>query len=165
MYGSFNITIRKGITATIRLDACAISRRADAEKKQIEFMSGINGGEAEPDCLRPTLLNEFVNQVYLPFYRGKWKGPTKGTSESRIRAHIVADLGNEQMVNLSPTGLQAYLDCKAGTHGFSTVDHLRWDLTSICELAVAEKVIPTNPGHKAVHAKVREERRLPRDVY
>jgi integrase len=26
------------------------------------------------------------------------------------------------------------------------VDHLRWDLTSICTLAVAEKIIPTNPG-------------------
>ena len=32
------------------------------------------------------------------------------------------------------------------THGFSTVDHLRWDLTSICDLAVAEKVLPTNPA-------------------
>jgi integrase len=91
--------------------------------------------------------------VDLPFYRGKWKGSTKGTSESRIRAHIVADLGNEQMVNLSPTGLQAYLDSKAGTHAFSTVDHLRWDLTSICELAVAERVMPTNPASKVYTPK------------
>ena len=26
------------------------------------------------------------------------------------------------------------------------MDHLRWDLTSICELAVAEKILTTNPA-------------------
>jgi integrase len=45
---------------------------------------------------------------------------------------------------LSTTSLQAYLESKAATHGFSVVDHLRWDLTSIGDLAVAEKVLPTN---------------------
>ena len=36
------------------------------------------------------------------------------------------------------------MESKAATHGFSVVDHLRWDLTSIGDLAVAEKVLPTN---------------------
>jgi hypothetical protein len=135
--------------------------KGDAEKEHVEFMRGINGGEAEEACLRPVLLNEFISQVYLPFYRGKWKISTRGTSESRICAHVVNDLGDEQMVNLGPTGLQAYLDSKAGTHGFSTVDHLRWDLTSICELAVAEKVMPTNPASKLYTPKS-ARRRTPR---
>src|ERR1035438_9309425 len=120
--------------------------KSQAAEKQDEFMRTINGGDAKQNEIRPVLMGEFVDQVYLPFYRGKWKGSTKGTSESRIRAHIIKDLGNEQMVHLSTTGLQAYLERKAATHGFSTVDHLRWDLTSIGDLAVAEKVLPANPA-------------------
>jgi hypothetical protein len=50
------------------------------------------------------------------------------------------------METLTPTGLQAFLDCKAVSGDFSLVDHLRWDLSSICELAVADRVIPTNPA-------------------
>lgn len=120
--------------------------KSQAEQAQIDFMRGMNGGEADPDRVRPVLVSEFVNQVFLPFYRGKWKGSTKGTSESRIQFHIIGELGNDQMESFTPTGLQAFLDRKAAGSSFSVVDHLRWDLSSIFELAVAEKVIPTNPA-------------------
>lgn len=109
-------------------------------------MLTINGGEGEPQAVRPVLVSEFVNKLYLPFYRLKWKGSTEGTSENRIQFHIIGDLGNRQLESLTPTGMQTYLEGKAATHSFSVVDHLRWDLTSICNLAVAEKVIPTNPA-------------------
>jgi len=36
---------------------------------------------------------EFLEQVYLPFYRGKWKESTAGTSENRLRHHIGKELG------------------------------------------------------------------------
>jgi integrase len=120
--------------------------KSQAEEKQTAFMQTVNGGEIELDRERPVLMGEFVNQVYLPFQRGKWKVSTKGTSESRIRAHIIKDLGNAQMKDFTPTGLQTYLDGKAATLGFSVVDHLRWDLTSIGDLAVAEKVLLANPA-------------------
>src|SRR5260370_37391358 len=127
----------------------AIGRMADltksqAQEEQVKFMRTINGGEGEPQKVRPVLVSEFVNQVYLPFFRQRWKGSTKGTSENRIQFHIVGDLGNRQLESFTPTGLQMYLESKAVTHGFSTVDHLRWDLTSIGDLAVAEKVLTTN---------------------
>lgn len=120
--------------------------KSQAEEKQTAFMQTVNGGEAEPDRDRPVLMGEFINQVYPPFQRGKWKGSTKGTSESRICAHLIKDLGNVQMEHFTPTSLQSYLDGKAATLGFSVVDHLRWDLTSIGDLAVAEKVLVTNPA-------------------
>ena len=120
--------------------------KTQAEQDQVAFMREINGGDAEPDRVRPVLVSEFVNQTFLPFYRGKWKGSTKDTSENRILFHIVGDLGNTQLETLTPIGLQAFLDRKAVTGGFSLVDHLRWDLSSICELAVADRVIPTNPA-------------------
>jgi hypothetical protein len=71
--------------------------KSQAEEKQTAFMQTVNGGEAEPDRDRPVLMGEFISQVYLPFQRGKWKGSTKGTSESRICAHLIKDLGNVQM--------------------------------------------------------------------
>jgi integrase len=128
-----------------------IGRMADftksrAEEEQAAFMRTINGGDGKPMEVRPVLVAEFVNQVYLPFQRGKRKKSTKGTSENRIQFHIVGDLGNCQLESFTPTGLQAYLEGKAATHGFSMVDHLRWDLTSICDFAVAEKVLATNPA-------------------
>ncbi len=92
------------------------------------------------------LVSEFVNQVYLPFQRGKWKDSTKGTTENRIEVHIIGDLGNRQLESFTPTGLQAYLDSKVDTIGESMLKHLRWDLNSIFELAVAEKVLNTNPA-------------------
>ena len=93
-------------------------------------------------------MTEFVNQnqVYLPFQRGKWKGSTAETSEQQIRTHIIQDLGNHQMEVFTPRTLQAFLEEKASTSSFSLVDHLRWDLSSIFEMAVAERVILANPA-------------------
>ena len=121
--------------------------KSQAREEQEKFMRTINGGDAEKGD-RPVLVAEFVNQKYLPFYRGKWKRSTKGTSESRIRAHVLRDLGNVQMESFTPSGLQLYLESKAATHGASVVDHVRWDLTSICDLAIAEKVLSANPAAK-----------------
>jgi hypothetical protein len=97
--------------------------KSRAEEAQVAFMREMNGGDADRDCVRPVLVSEFVNQVFLPFYRGKWKGSTKGTSENRIQFHIVAELGTSQMESFTPTGLQAFLDRKAANSGFSVVDH------------------------------------------
>jgi integrase len=109
-------------------------------------MRGINGGDGEPQAVRPVLVTEFVSQLYLPYYRLKWKESTKVTSESRIQCHIVRDLGDRQLESFTPTKLQEYLESKAATYSFSVVDHLRGDLTSICTLAVAEKVLTVNPA-------------------
>ena len=49
--------------------------------------------------------------------------------------------------DFSLTSLQAFLERKAdATLSFSMVDHLRWDLSSIFEMAVAEKVLVSNPA-------------------
>jgi integrase len=120
--------------------------KGQAEQEQSKFMLTINGGDGEPQAVRPVLVAEFVSQMYLPFYRGKWKGSTKGTSESRICFHIIGDLGSRQLASLTLTDMQTYLESKAATHSFSVVDHLRWDLTSICSFAFAEKLISANPA-------------------
>lgn len=113
-----------------------------------EFMRTVNGSdEPEDGRTRPVLLREFIDQIYLPFQRGKWKKSTQGTSENRIMHHIVKELGDAALKDFSLTALQAFLEQKANAGlSFSVVDHLRWDLSAILEMAMAEKVITSNPA-------------------
>jgi integrase len=59
----------------------------------------------------------------------------------------VKGIGSNALKDFSLTKLQEFLDRKAEEGlSFSVVDHLRWDLTSIYEMAVAEQVIDANPA-------------------
>jgi integrase len=129
------------------LGAGAMTKTA-AQELRDEFMRTVNGSEEPEDGRnRPVLLREFIDQIYLPFQRGKWKKSTQGTSENRIMHHIVKELGDAALKDFSLTGLQTFLEQKANAGlSFSVVDHLRWDLSAIFEMAVAEKVIPSNPA-------------------
>lgn len=111
-------------------------------------MRAINGGEQTDDNpIRPVLLSEFINEVYLPFQQGKWKASTAGSSENRIRHHIVKELGAIAVEDFTLKSLQNFLERKAVAGlSFSVVDHLRWDISSILEMAVAEKLIPADPS-------------------
>lgn len=122
--------------------------KTDANTKRDEFMRTLNGSdEPEEGGIRPILLREFIDQKYLPFQRGKWKKSTQGTSENRIMHHVVKGLGDTALKDFSLTSLQAFLESKADEElSFSVVDHLRWDLSAIFEMAVAEKVLASNPG-------------------
>ena len=120
--------------------------KSSADEKRQEFMGEINGGPRTVSATRPPTVQEFLEQVYLPFYRGKWKESTASTSENRIQHHIVKELGTQRLENLTLAPLQQFLERKAMSGlSFSIVDHLRWDLTSMFEMAVSEKVISVNP--------------------
>ncbi len=121
-------------------------KKGDADEKRQDFMREINGGDRTAAPVRPPTVKEFLDQVYLPFYRGKWKESTAGTTENRIQHHIVKELGTERLEDLTLAPLQQFLERKAGSGlSFSVVDHLRWDLTSMFEMAVSEKLIRVNP--------------------
>jgi integrase len=121
-------------------------KKGDANEKRQDFMREINGGDRTVGPARPATVQEFLDQVYLPFYRGKWKESTAGTTENRIQHHIVKELGPERLEDLTLAPLQQFLERKAASGlSFSVVDHLRWDLTSMFEMAVSEKVIRVNP--------------------
>lgn len=89
-------------------------------------------------------LKDFVESVYFPFYRRKWKLSTAVNNVSRVNAHVLAELGHCAIREFSRDDLQNFLDSKATTLSYSMVDHLRWDLKQIFEMAVAEGVIPRN---------------------
>jgi integrase len=122
--------------------------KTEAEKERDEFMRTVNGcAEPDPEGMRPITLREFIEEQYLPFCLKKWKSSTAGTSENRIRHHIVKGIGDNAMRDFTLTSLQSFLDSKADTGlSFSVVDHLRWDLSAIFEMAIAEKAIAASPA-------------------
>lgn len=137
--------------------------KSQAEKERDEFMRTINGcDQPNADGLRPVLLREFIEQKYLVFQRKKWKASTAGTSENRIQHHIVNGIGDNAMRDFTLTSLQAFLDRKADEGlSFSVVDHLRWDLSAIFEMAIAEKVIEASPSTRLYTLnRRRRERRV-----
>jgi len=121
--------------------------KGEADEKRQEFMRGINGGDRTLGPARPVTVKEFLEQVYLPFYRGKWKESTACTSENRIQHHIVNELGFQRLEDLALVSLQKFLDQKAEAGlSHSVVDHLRWDITSMLDMAVAERILRVNPA-------------------
>src|SRR5262245_37326814 len=98
-----------------------------------------------PDLLPDITLKSFVEDVYFPFYQRKWKDSTAMTNKERIRREIVADFGQREMRTFTRDELQSFLDSKSYL-SFSTVDHLRWDLRQIFEMAVAEGILKRNPA-------------------
>jgi site-specific recombinase XerD len=67
------------------------------------------------------------------------------TTESRIRYHLVGELKDRRLADLSLKALQAFLNAKAVTYSRSIVAHLRFDLRSIFKLAIAEGHIERDP--------------------
>lgn len=92
-----------------------------------------------------TTVKDFVERMYLPFYKRKWKESTAMTNEDRVNHHIVAEFGKRELRSLSRDDLQRFLDSKSSL-SFSTVDHLRWDLKQILDMAVAEGIVRQHPA-------------------
>lgn len=90
---------------------------------------------AKLETKRSWQFGEFVEHVYLPFYRRKWKHSTSGNNENRSDVHLVSDFRNRAMESFNRDELRDLLDLKASKFSFSTVDHLRWDLKAIFDLA------------------------------
>lgn len=93
-------------------------------------------------------FGEFVEKLFFPYYSRKWKASTRGSTMNRISIHLVADLRDRELSGLKRDELQDLLDLKARKESlsFSTVDHLRWDLKQIFDMAVAEGHIVRNPA-------------------
>ena len=77
--------------------------KTTAEEELAKLVAPVNKAPNDPT------LREYVNGVYLPFCREKWKSSTKQTSEQRLRTHLLADLGDISISRLRRDGMTAYL--------------------------------------------------------
>ncbi len=93
-------------------------------------------------------FGDFVNGTYFPYYSRKWKESTRENNVNRISVHLVKGFTDRELSGFRRDELQDLLDHKAKREvlSFSVVDHLRWDLKQIFDMAVAEGHIRLNPA-------------------
>ena len=119
--------------------------KSEAQDKLAEIVDRVNGNPQSPS--ESVRFEDFVNHVYFPFYRRKWKHSTATCNEDRIKRHVEPEFGECSLRAFTRTDLQDYLDRKAASGlSFSIVDHLRWDLKQIFGMAVAEGNLQKNPA-------------------
>jgi len=98
-------------------------------------------------------FGEFVAEVYFPYYSRKWKDSTRENNVNRVSVHLVGRFGALELASFRRDGLQDLLDEKAQAGlSFSVVDHLRWDLKQIFDMAVAEGQVERNPAQASGEA-------------
>jgi integrase len=93
------------------------------------------------------LFGYFVENVYLAYYTRKWKDRTCENNKQRMRTHLLTAFSDRPLDSILRDELQDFLDSK-GADGlsFSVVDHLRWDLKAIFDMAIAEGNVARNPA-------------------
>jgi integrase len=90
---------------------------------------------------------EFVEQIYFPYYSRKWKDSTRENNINRITVHLVSAFKDRELQSFRRDEFQDLLDLKVNAPlSFSVVDHLRWDLKQIFDMAVAEGHVERNPA-------------------
>ncbi|HUA82809.1 MAG TPA: tyrosine-type recombinase/integrase [Bryobacteraceae bacterium] len=108
------------------------------------------------------LFGAFVDGPFFSFYSRKWKESTRNRNEQRIRYYLVREFRDCELSSFRRDELQDFLDAKAKTLSFSTVNHLRWDLKQIFNMAQAEGLVQRNPA--GLLFTPREARTAPRRV-
>jgi len=119
--------------------------KGEAQNALAAILSPLNSREVPPS--QSWLFADFMERVYLPFYRRKWKRSTAMTTEDRLNHHLVSQFASCSLGSFKREQLQDFLDGK-GKAGlsFSVVDHLRWDLKQVFDMAVAEGFLLRNPA-------------------
>lgn len=152
----------EGRPRTKEVGLCSKMSRVTAESILQEILKPINEG-AQRTIPMDVSFESFVELTYLPVYLRKWKGSTAMTEENRIRYHLVGALGDSRMRAITREKLQELLDVKASECGRSVIDHLRFRLRSVFELAISEGVVDRNPATTLFtprNCKAGRERRL-----
>ncbi len=119
--------------------------KAQARKMLATIVADVN--DCQHHHLRNCTVGVFVNQVFLPFYKRKWKASTVMTNLDRLKNHVVAELGDRRLRDVTRDELQSLLEAKARVgFSYSVVAHLRWDFKQIFDLAFAEGHLEKNPA-------------------
>lgn len=88
----------------------------------------------------------YLEEVFLPLCRRKWKESTRMTTEPRMIFHLKPALGAQLLRAITREQLQSLLDEKAQTLSRSIVEHLRWDLNNVLKTAMSDGLIESNPA-------------------
>ena len=114
--------------------------KTEALAKLAEILRPVNSRKATTVDFRTT-VEDFVTDVYFPVNRRRWKKSRIACNEHRVAYHINKAFGGRKLIEITRDALQTFLEEKAsGGLSFSVVDHLRWDLSQIFNLARSESL-------------------------
>jgi integrase len=119
--------------------------KTQAQSELVALVEPVNAMRSGPSDEHR--FRDFVESVFLPFYRRKWKRSTAGTNEDRFACHRTSEFGARPLGSFAVDELQDFLDRKAAAGlSFSVVAHLRWDLRQIFNMAVVRGYLKRNPA-------------------
>ena len=119
--------------------------KREAEHRLADLLAPVNHVAHSP--IKPT-FGEFVERVYLPHYRLKWKKSTAGDNEGRLKFHLTSVYAFRRVDSFSREELQALLNQKAAEYSFSVVAHIRWTLRQFFRLVMNDGHIERNPAEE-----------------
>lgn len=118
--------------------------KSDARAEVDRIVTEVN---AKSEQKRTWSFGEFVAEVYFPYYSRKWKESTKANNVNRVSVHLVRKFGERELSSFRRDELQDLLDEKVQSGlSFSVVDHLRWDMKQVFDMAVDEGHVERNPA-------------------
>ncbi len=85
--------------------------KAQAQSKLAAILAPINSARGEPS--ENKTFDDFVHEIYLPFYRRKWKRTTVMTNEDRLAHHLTSAFARRPLDSFGRDELQSFLDRKA----------------------------------------------------
>jgi integrase len=107
----------------------------------------VSEARASSEVNKTCKFGEFVERIYFPYYSRKWKDSTRENNINRMTVHLVSMFKHRELRSLRRDELQDFLDLKANAPlSFSVIDHLRWDLKQIFDMAVSEGQLERNPA-------------------
>src|SRR5712692_259461 len=135
----------EGRKRKVSLGPVSRTKKYDAETKLAQILDPLNARVSEGAA--NWSFGSFVRNVYLPFYRRKWKASTAACNEDRIAHHLTSAYEERILRTFNRDELQMFLDGKAAADlSYSVVAHLRWDLRQIFRMAVSEGHLHRNPA-------------------
>ena len=140
------------------LGRCSEMSKGEAEAMLAAILQPVNAGVPRRQAGPASTFKQFVQGVYFRICRRKNKASTMMTTEQAINQHLVAELGPRRLPEIPREDLQSLLDAKAARLCRSVVDHLRWDLRAIYNLAISEGVTDRNPALSLYTPKCRQGR-------
>ena len=120
--------------------------KSEAEARLAVILKPFN--EAAGQSRNPSTHSAvYLEEIFLPVSRRKWKESTRVTTEPRMVYHLMPALGDSSAsANHSRADAGLSWIRRPQTHLASTVDHLRWDLNSIFKMAMSDGLVPFNPA-------------------
>ncbi len=119
--------------------------RAEAEAQMSVILARLNSHSATVE--RPVYtFRQYVEGVYLPVCRRKWKESTWITNAPQFQRYLIPAFGSFTLRSITREQLQAFLDSKTGELSASVISHLRWWLNAIFRMAQSDGLVEFNPA-------------------